>query len=96
MKKVKKLELRLEKEVISALNHAELESVMGGQADPKSDMWVTKDYECRTKYDGCKSMTACLVESVDVCVQTRNVPPCLPVAPLTNLGCPINKPVTVE
>lgn len=84
MKKFKKTELQLNKEIITALNQDDLNNLVGGK---ESDMWVTKDRECRTTVDGCPSKnTTCYIESIDICVQTKNN--CLPVQ--TN-GCVLTK-----
>lgn len=73
MKILKKTELKLDKEVISALTDMDLTKLRGGQdVKPKSDMWVTKDIECTANGFACQSGNTCYIESVDVCVQTRS------------------------
>lgn len=90
MKKFKRNDLRLEKEVISALTETDLTGLRGGQGvEPRSDMWVTKDIECRTRNAGCQSQNTCYIESVDVCVQTWR---CLD----TKLQCAIQPVQTLQ
>lgn len=77
MKKLKKTTLRLNKEVITALNQNDLRNVLGGQnTDTKvSDMWVTKDIECETYRQGCPSNYTCMLESREICLETNNCKP---------------------
>lgn len=77
MKKFKENALRLNKEVITALNQNDLGNLVGGQnSDPKGgDMWVTKDIECNTYQQGCPSKYTCYVESREICLETNNCKP---------------------